>query len=202
MKHFKILISILILFQDYNINLEAQNINKLDSIEICGITLGFFNWYINAIKGEHGEEFQPRFVESRNGMTTLDFAKYFENLKKFNFSDSLIMKERESYQVCLNNLDKIKFSDFEAKINDLSDFEKIQCDFGNYYRWTGGQEICDGVQISTIIFLGKNSCVVKVEEYGTNEMKTKDIWGFLNVKLIRQNNTWFINDMMIITPYN
>jgi hypothetical protein len=193
MKHFKILITIIILLQGLNIKLNAQHVFRLDSIEISRITLEFFDWYINAI--EQGAEFQPRFAESKNGMTTLDFTKYFENLKKFNFSDLLIAKEKKSYKKCLGNLARIKYSDFDTKINDLSAFEQIQCDFGNYYRWTGGQENCAGVQISSLIFSKKNNCIVNVEKFGVTETDKKNVWGLVKVKLVRQNNRWIIDDI-------
>lgn len=45
-------------------------------------------------------------------MTTLDYTKYFKNLKEHSFSDSLIEMENRSYQDCVNNLEKVSYSEF------------------------------------------------------------------------------------------
>ena len=87
-------------------NSKANDI-KTDSIKIVQIVNEFYDWYISAIKEGNCADFNPIFVESEDGMTTLDLSKYIENLKTYKFSDSLITKEKESYSKCIENLKTI-----------------------------------------------------------------------------------------------
>jgi hypothetical protein len=104
-------------------NPNAQKVKDSDSIKIEKIVNNFFNWYIGVIKTNNSVEFMPQFVESDNGMTTLDFSKYLENLRKYQFCDSLIEAERLTYQECILQLEKVKYFDFKTSWTDLDDFE-------------------------------------------------------------------------------
>lgn len=113
---------------------------EADSIAVSAIANNFFRWYISQSYIKIDGEVNPKFVKSSNGMTTLDFEPYISNLKKYGFSDSLVELEKASYATCLQNLARVPYPDF-LRFDDLDDFESRGCDFTNYYRWTGGQEI-------------------------------------------------------------
>ncbi|BDD03870.1 hypothetical protein HNQ88_004168 [Aureibacter tunicatorum] len=90
MKHiiYPILALILILGLTSNLN-ASKNIN-VNSIKITQIVNGFYDWYLSSIKAKNNYGFQPRFIESKNGMTTLDYSLYIENLKIHGFSKDII----------------------------------------------------------------------------------------------------------------
>ena len=169
----------------YNLNLKAENNLESDSLEVCKITSGFFEWYIKAIKGKQYTEFQPAFAQNQNGMATLDFTGYLENLRKYNFTDSLIIKEKQSYDACIDNLGKVQYADFKTNFVDLDDFEKAGCDFGNYYRWIGGQEPIDGIRIINVQLMSKNLALVTIGYFNFDSEKNKYYyWGNNIVVLI------------------
>jgi hypothetical protein len=93
--------------------LKAEKNPKTDSLQISNTIYSFFDWYIDAIKENKFLEFQPKFIENDSGMTTLDYSIYIDNLKKHRFSDSLLLGEINSYQVCIDTLAKIRYSDFQ-----------------------------------------------------------------------------------------
>lgn len=175
-------------------SLQTQILLDTDSMAICQNTRDFFDWYINAKK--NGEDFQPIFIESGNGMTTLGFEEYFANLKKHHFSDSLILQERQSYSKCIQNLEKIKYKDFKSKVLDLEAFEKIDCDFGNYYHWLGGQEPPDKINITKITFHTNKSASIRLTRsvHNTEEKKDIDI-GQIVVELRKIGNAWKITSI-------
>jgi len=126
-------------------------------------------------------------------MTTLDCSKYFENLKKLNFSDSLLEKEKQSFQDCIDNLSKVKYSEFETKFDDLDDYESTNCDFFNYYRWIGGMEPIGGIKIKNIQFYNYQKAIVVLEyfNYYTEDNKYY-FYGKNKVTLIKVDNQWKI----------
>ena len=189
MRTFLTLIFALLTFFD----IIAQN-NKTDSIEVVKTTVDFFDWYINSIKKGQLEEYSPIFIKNKHGMTTLNDSIYINNLLKHSFSNSLIYIERQSYNNCKNNLDKIKFSTFESEIKDLDQFEKLECDFNNYYRWLGGQEIVDGFSISKIEF-NNNTAKVTGQTFFYKNLKENSIKGRIIVTLIRHLKGWKIHSI-------
>lgn len=186
---------ILTLLIGFSSNLRASDDFAADSIKVAQIVNGFYDWYSTSIKGKKYSDYKPRFVESKNGMTTLDCSTYLENLKAYGFSDSLIIKERLSYSQCIENLEKVKFSDFEKTIyTDLDEYEQANCDFGNYYRWTGGQEPIDGIRIKTIEILRNKVAIVSIEYYEFDSTKNiKHYWGNNILTLKMTENNWLID---------
>ncbi len=179
-----------------NLVLNGQTLNPTDSIEVCKVTNDFFHWYLAATNGDINSEFQPKFVESKNGMTTLDFKAYFVNLRKHNFSESLIKKERQSYNDCLKNLEKIKFTDFKNQFTCIAYYEDISCDFENYYRWTGGQESIHGIRIKNVMKVSKNQVMVTIEySYDNGENYGISYGGNNKVTIVKTKNRWKIADI-------
>src|SRR6478609_5478399 len=76
-------------------------VQKKDSIATTQISSSFFDWYIRSAKASKQAEYNPIEVQDKNGMTTLDFSRYMENLRKYSFSDSLMKRERLSYDGCV-----------------------------------------------------------------------------------------------------
>jgi hypothetical protein len=188
---FKILL-IFILLGSLNCFSQNQN-HEQDSVAITNIAKDFFSWYMSITKYKDNGGFYPVFVQDNNGMTTLDYSKYIQSLIKHSFSDSLIAKEKTSYQLCIKNLSKVKYSDF-LKFEDLNDFESRNCDFNNYYRWIGGQEIFDGYSVSKVKF-DKKKAFVNGFLFNNNHNGKKIIEKDIIVTFIRQNDKWKISDI-------
>ena len=169
----------------------------MNTIKISYDVNGFYEWYLTSIKEKKYSDFEPKLVESKNGKTTLDYTKYLDNLKTQGFSDSLLMKEKLSYSECIENLEKVKISDFEKTIFiDLDEYEQTNCDFGNYYRWTGGQEPIDGIRIIDIKFISPDNALVTIDYFEINSKENKKYyWGKNGLTLIKQNNDWLIDNV-------
>lgn len=176
--------------------LDAQNSAYTDSLGICKTVSDFFGWYIDAIKQKRYSEYQPTFVESKSGNTTLNYTKYMDNLSKHGFSDSAIIKEKLRYQICIDELEKVNYSDFKTKFTDLDDFKNIECDFGNYYRWPGGQEPIDKISIKLVKLKDPFSATAIIEYLEYNPGEEKSIyWGKNLVKLTTTNEKWKIDEI-------
>jgi hypothetical protein len=190
------IISIVVFSFLANNNLLAQNPVKNDSIKVAVTITRFYDWYLKAIKENRKYEFEPMFSKTSTGMTSLDFSVYIKNLKKFRFSDPLISREQESYKICCDSLINIKHSDFEIRYNDLSDFEQIQCDFSNSYRWIGGQDPVDRISISNIQFQNSTLAIATINKMifssETNEFVSS---GEIRLILIKTDNVWKIDDI-------
>jgi len=185
---------LIVAFQGYS----QTRLDNEDSLKISRITFDFFDWYLNSIKEHEYEEFKPIFIEDKNGMTTLDFSKYSDNLRIHNFSVSLINSEIESYSDCIKNISTTKFSDFQkTKFIDLDEYELAKCDFGNYYRWIGGQEPCDGIKIHEINCQDKDKCLVQVLKFNYDSIQDRYYnWPyFVKIEIIRSNDVWLIDNI-------
>jgi hypothetical protein len=167
-----------------------------DSIIISNIVYDFYKWYIESIKDRKYQEFQPKFVEDKKGMTTLDCSNYLQNLERLNFSDSLIIREKNSYKPCINNLAQIQFSVFRSEWTDLDNFEESGCDFSNYYRWIGGLGPIDGISIIKIDFKKLNIATVQIGYFSFGANNSKDSWGSNVVELIKLGKNWKINKIL------
>jgi hypothetical protein len=167
-----------------------------DSVDISIIVTDFYKWYLTSIKENINGDFQPKFAPDKNGMTTLNYSVYIENLSKYHFSDSLLQNEKESYNDCLNNLKKIKFSEFGKNVYiDLDEYENSNCDFYNYFRWIGGQEPVDGIKITEIL-IKKEWAKVKFQNYNFDPVKKENYyWGENIVYLIKEGDQWMINNV-------
>jgi hypothetical protein len=180
----------LLLTMIQSLNCYSQN-TVIDSAEISKIANSFFDWYINSAKSHKTEEYNPVEVKRQDGMTTLDFTKYFRNLKTLSFSDSLINKEKESYNECIIKLSDVKYADY-LKITDLSDFESLNDDFTNYYRWTGGQEMFDIYSIKEIIIHNKNATVVGSLKFDNSGVEKRSFVREIKMTLYKKNDSWEI----------
>jgi hypothetical protein len=188
---------ILILFIGFSNNLRASENYTVDSIKVTQIVNKFYDLYLTSIKEKKYSDFKPKFVQTINGMTSLDYTKYLDNLQIYRFSDSLIIKERQSYSVCLENLGKIKYSDFQiTTFTDLDEYERANCDFGNYYRWIGGQEPIDGIRIIDIEFISTDKAYITIDYFVFNSGEDKKYyWGKNGLTLIKIDSDWFIDQI-------
>jgi hypothetical protein len=177
-------------------SLKAQN-NQTDSLTVSHVISDFYSWYINSIKEHKNLDYQPKFIESKGGNTTLDLGNYLKNLSKYAFSDSLIQTETFSYRDCINKLATVKFSDFKKTVFvDLDEYEQFKCDFSNYYRWIGGQEICDGIKIDDLKFTNDQKCDVRIKKFTLTNNNVYFWWSnTINVICIRTRNGWKINSI-------
>jgi len=177
-------------------SLIASEFNTTDSTQIDNVVNEFFSWYLTAIRQSEYLEFKPQFIENGNGMTTLDCTRYLTNLRKYHFSDSLIELEKQSYQVCISHLEKVKYADFKSTFTDLDDFEETNCDFGNYYRWTGGQELIDGIRIRKMQLIKNITVLVSLEYYEYDSSTNKYYyWGHNKLTLSYNSGKWKITNI-------
>ena len=164
-----------------------------DSLVVTKTAQDFFKWYIETVKNKKINEYQPTFIADNKGMTTLDFSKYFENLRKLSFTESFIETERKQYQECLDNLEKIEFKVFNSEFDDLDEFENIKCDFSNSLKWTGGQEIVDGFEIKKVTFINQDYSNIEGVFFFLNSDQTKSYSGKRNILLRKTNEIWKID---------
>ena len=184
---------ILILVFGSVINLHAENYSQADTSGVTKIVFDFFDWYISSINSHNSSEYSPQFVESETGMTTLDFSKYFDNLERLNFSESLLEREKQFFQDCVDNLAKVKYSEFLVEFDDLDDFEATNCDFNNRYKWIGGQESVDSFKVGKVYFENE-SVIVEVEYFDNNSVGSEYYErGNNKVTLTKIKNHWKIN---------
>lgn len=172
--------------------LSTQKQTDIDLVKVEEIANNFFNWYIGVTKTNNSIEFMPQFAENDKGMTTLDFSKYIENLRKYQFSDSLIKSEILTYQECLSHIEKVKYSEFKASWTDLDDFESTNCDFANSYRWTGGMEPIDCIRIVDLKIISNQTGLVQLKFCGIDSNDKEYFWGKKTVILEKQNDNWKI----------
>ena len=131
--------------------------NPHDSVNLKNQIESFYSWYLNMIKEERvNPEFNPLFVRRADGMTTLDFTKYKAQLIKYKFTEDFIQRKISGYNQCLENLHKMPFDKF-SQLNDLDEFENINCDFSNRYEWIGGMEPKDKAELTSLKLINKKT---------------------------------------------
>lgn len=160
-----------------------------DSIEIKKQIEGFYSWYIDMIKTNKLDDFNPSFVKRSDGMTTLDFKKYRDGLKRHKFTDDFIERKIKDYKECADNLANISFEKF-SQYTDLDDFENIMCDFGNRYEWIGGQEPKDKANLSSLKVVDKKTIVGKIDFTSYSRPD-----GDATVTFKRVGNDWMIDNL-------
>jgi hypothetical protein len=139
------------------------SIKPKDSIAIKSNIEGFYSWYINVIESKKFDSaFSPIFVRHANGMTTLNFNAYNNGLRKHKFTEEFIQRKTSEYKECQDNLNKIPFEEF-SKLKDLDEFERISCDFGNRYEWTGGMESKHKAELASLKFVDKKTIMGYVD---------------------------------------
>ncbi|MDB5256175.1 MAG: hypothetical protein JWM14_870 [Chitinophagaceae bacterium] len=192
MMRFKLFLLIIILTWGVIFNSSGQQ--SADSTLVRKTVTDFYGWYLSAVKNHKNAEFEPVFTKNSNGKMTLDFSEYFAQLKKYKFSDNLMHAEKSSYNICLDSLAKINDSDFNTRYTDLSDYERINCDFSNYYRWVGGQEPVDAIKISSIKIKTSSFALVEIRNAFYNaEEKVYHLYGTIEVSLIKHQGVWEID---------
>jgi hypothetical protein len=173
---------------------------QLSAIEpdtsICKkLVVDFYRWYGEKFKAEDQSEFQPKFIQDKEGYTTLDFESYVYNLRRLNCSENFINREIAHYQPCINNLKTIKFIDFQNNLSDLSDYENIECDFFNYNRWTMSMENFSGVEVLKAV-VNKDSVIINGRIYEDTQ-DHKYYYGDIFVTLLKIDNEWKIENIEI-----
>lgn len=164
-------------------------IKAKDSIEIKKQIEGFYSWYIDMIKTNKLDDFNPAFVKRSDGMTTLDFKKYRDGLKRHKFTDDFIERKIKEYKLCVDNLGNIPFEKF-SQYTDLDDFENIMCDFGNRYEWTGGQEPKEKANLSILKVVDKKTVIGKIDFTSYSQL---DGSAFVTFK--RVGKDWIIDNL-------
>lgn len=189
-----ILISFLILITCFQVRRQEIK-SKPDSLSAIQVVNDFYEWYIYSTRKEKNEENRPIFIVDKKNIR-LDFTRYLQNLRKFNFSDSLINRELLDYKNCEQNLKSITKEEF-ASFDDILDFEDIDCGFDNSYKWIGGQEMCDGIKIINIKLLDSKNCYVEIEYFSINGNE-KSFWGNkTKMILLKIDGEWKINGITI-----
>jgi len=168
-----------------------SKIREKDSVEIKTLIEGFYSWYIEIVKnGRLQKDFNPYFVKNKDGMTTLDFSKYEEELKKFKFSEEFIKKKTQDYKSCVDNLASIPFDKFITY--ELEEYEKLKCEFSNFYEWTGGQEPKDKAELTILDFFDEKFAIGQIKFIYNSKFDGEAMAAF-----IKTGNSWNIYDIKL-----
>ncbi|MDR1764220.1 MAG: hypothetical protein LBR64_09795 [Dysgonamonadaceae bacterium] len=146
----------------------------------------FYEWYIYAIHNLPDEEYQPSVVfDDAQKMYKLKTEKYQQNLVKYNFSDAFVKRELLNSEQCAENLTKNT-----KKLEDIADYEDINCDFIFNYRWLNkSQEIVDGIEIIEIKTLRENEFLVVCKFYIIdNQTKEKEYQDYKSVVSVKKHH--------------
>jgi len=163
-----------------------------DSIDIKTQIEGFYSWYIGIGRDRKlNKDFNPSFIKKDDGMTTLDFTKYKDGLRRYKFSENFIQRKISDYKSCIDNLNKIPFDKF-SQFTELDDFEEINCNFGNRYEWTGGMEPKDRAELVSLKSIDKSTIVAQLDfiSYGRSD-------GTVNVTLRKHKKEWFVDNLQL-----
>jgi hypothetical protein len=172
---------------------------KSDSVEIKQKIETFYSWYGELIKGRKvNKHFNPNFIRRKDGMTTLNFTKYQDGLRKHHFTNSFIDRKVKEYGLCVDNLNKIKYETF-LKFEGLDQFEEINCAFTNAYEWTSDMEPHDGAELISLTAVNKNTMMGTICFYKMNKDGLKYLWDYKQGKVtfVRQGKGWKIDDLKI-----
>lgn len=72
----------------------------------------------------------------------------------------------------------------------------IECDFGNSYRWMGGQEPIGGIRIQTVRLNNSLSATVAIQYTDYNpENEGNTYWGRNILTMVKVNGIWKIDDV-------
>jgi hypothetical protein len=164
--------------------------------QTSNIVLDFYKWYLDAIKKQPLKEYAPIIEPTVNGMTTLNFKQYTLNLRKYHCSNKMINNELSSYKACLKELANIKFDCFQHDI----DYDEINCDYVNTYRWIHSQEFIDGVKIIQTQILNSHKQLVVGQFYNINDETQEYLFWkkYCYILLIENNEKWEIDNIDII----
>ncbi|MEQ1588494.1 MAG: hypothetical protein ABL895_21590 [Cyclobacteriaceae bacterium] len=169
-----------------------------DSIAIKSQIEGFYSWYIDLIKGkELNREFNPSFVKSEDGMTTLSFENYRNGLRKHKFSKAFIERKVAEYNPCLDNLRTVPYDRFITY--ELDEHEQLKCDFSNTYEWSGGMDPIEGAEVSELRIVNKHTVVaiVLLGFYNKPSGGKLSILGNARTIFKRKGNGWEIEDLIL-----
>lgn len=177
----------------------GRKVDPVDSVDLKNKIETFYSWYAGLIKSRKvDKDFSPNFIRRSDGMTTLDFTKYRDGLKKNNFTDTFIERKINGYRQCVDNLGKIKYETF-LKFRNLDQFEEIQCAFNNVHEWTSDMEPHDGAELSSLKAIDEKTITGIVQFYSTNVNGHRYLWDYkqATVTFVRQGGSWKINDLKI-----
>lgn len=172
--------------------LGQEKINTNDSLQIKNKIESFYTWYADLIKTTKVNEFNPRFIETDGGMTSLDFTNYRSGLKRNGFTDNHIERRIKKYSGCVDNLKNIPYKDF-LKFTDLDQFEDVNCDFSNGYEWIGSMEPHDGAELTNLNLVTKDTVIATIKFYNLTKDNSKHYWGQATMTFIRIEE-WRIDD--------
>jgi len=176
-----------------------KKIDPSDSIVVKTKIENFYRWYGELIKkGVVSKEFSPLFIETKDGMTGLDFSKYKDHLIKNDFTDIFITRKINEYKTCSDNLAKVKYKAF-LKFTDLDQYENIKCAFNNVHEWTSDMEGHDGAELKTLVSVDKNKLTGTLVLFNLDANGKKFYWDYKRVTVIflRQNDVWRIDDLKV-----
>ncbi|MEQ9425514.1 MAG: hypothetical protein RJQ09_13910 [Cyclobacteriaceae bacterium] len=152
----------------------------------------FYKWYV---EGGYLES-KPRIIETSNGGTGLDYNIYKSTHRKMRFADDFIDRSFKVFQNCGEKLAKIPYTEFR-KIDDIEEFEKLDCSF-QFWQWFGlTMEPYDHHEIGDVIQLSTLSYKVLVHLFWNNSDK---IDRSIPVTVELRNRKWIIVDIEVERP--
>lgn len=169
--------------------LEVNGRQTKESDKVAEIVTNFYQWYFDLIENKRMDRLYPSFTKTSDGMTTLDFTTYRRELLKHSFDSVFVEESVKGYDICSTNLKKIPYETF-LTLQDLDDFESIECAFSNKYEWIPGMEPFAGFKVLQPYFVNNSSATIKVVfiDAGEKEPKSSAI-----ISVINDGNRWLIN---------
>lgn len=167
--------------------------DRRDSIKVKQTCESFYGWYGSMTVSREIEIFNPQFVRTPDGMTTLDFSTYRKGLKRHNFTEELIEKRIKNFDKCVDNLRSIAYEDY-LKFRDLDQFEEISCDFSNQYEFVGGMEWINGGDLTNIEWIDEMTAKATISIYSILHDK-KNPHGDRTITLTKEKGKWKISDI-------
>lgn len=161
----------------------SAQLSKQESQDLKAKVEQFYLDYATAIKGNTASEaFEPKFVPQKDGMMTLNFSAYTANLRKYDFTDSLIEVRVQNYLPCLRSLKKISSQEFQI-ITAPDQFEKINCAFSTVHEWTADKKAHDGAIVEKVKILSKGSVKLIVRFFVVDPNNERLIWDHKHVEI-------------------
>jgi hypothetical protein len=176
-------------------SLGQAKVSMTDSLRLKIRCESFYEWYIDLIKKNEIDNFNPQFVKTTDGMTGLDFTSYRDGLKNNFVTEELVNNLVNNFQACQESLKSIPFERFKS-FTDLDQFESISCDFSNRYEFTGGMEPIDVATLTRIRKLNRKMVQVTMTLFNFSDGK-KRVHGQKKMTLQRhkKNVYWKISNI-------
>jgi hypothetical protein len=181
-------ILILVLFASCSTTNTSKEIGMTEKVKQANLVVGnFYRWYLDSLY-ENSSIYGPTVVQRSDSVFELNGVRFLSLLENSGFvSSNFVNVQKNQIENCNAVLVKPE-SQSQFKEAGFLAIQSTDCSFMNYYPWVGGQ----GEKIAEIKIL--SSEVVSDEIH----VRVRAVEVLL-VKLIKEKDTWVINEISIVT---